>query len=201
MATSDMLDRGIKGGFEAIKQKMRQLAVEIKDLEQMEKDCIAKNKDAKRRNHGAFVKMTELTMQIGEKEEQLRKASEKLKYQQVRLHEKEGLCSRIIDWNKNIEQVPEGEIDDLEKHLKTKKDNYNVIKQKLADARQRVVSLEDTIERKELKLRDAYKREDQLRNEYEHQQTEYELKKKRDHKQFEATLRAEAKVSATLSLR
>ncbi len=97
--------------------------------------------------------------------------------------------------------MPEGEIDDLEKHLKTKKDNYNVIKQKLADARQRVVSLEDTIERKELKLRDAYKREDQLRNEYEHQQTEYELKKKRDHKQFEATLRAEAKVSATLSLR
>lgn len=194
MATADLLDRGVKGGFEAIKVKMRALSQEIKELEKNEQDWTAAKNDARRKNHSAFVRMTELTMQIGEKEEHLRKKTEKLKYELARLNEKEGHLTRVKNWNQSITQVPPEELEDLQKHVKTAKNNYLSTKQKLTDARLRVTTLEDTIERKDHKFQDMLRREDQLRNECEHQQKEFELKKKRDDKQHTATVNAEEKV-------
>ncbi len=196
-STAEHLDRGIQGSFQAIKGKMKDLSDEIKGLEQQEKDCRTAKDNARRRNHAAFVKMTELTMQIGEKEEQLRRSSEKLKYELARLDEKEGHLTRVKDWNKSITQVPPEELANLQQHVKTVKESYLTTKHKLADARQKVISLEDTIERRDHKFQDNSRREDQLRTEFEHQQKEYELKKKRDDKQQQATLLVEEKVRQT----
>eukprot|EP00794_Sanderia_malayensis_P012255 gene12255-13517_t len=197
MATAAYLDKGVKGGFEAIKEKMRAMAQEIKDFEQKEKDCLAEKANARRRHHAAFVKMTELTMAIGEKEELLRKRSEELKGEGSRLYEKEGLLNRIQDWNKNITQVPAEELDELEKHVKTMKENYLTTKQKLANARQKAMSLAETVERQDHKFQDMSRREDQMRTQFEHQQKEYELKQKRDYKQQQAAENVEEKFHQT----
>lgn len=194
MSTAEFLDRGVKGGFKAIQEKMKNLKKEVEDLQQTEKDCIAGRDDARKRNGAAFAKMSELTITIGEKEEQLRKSTEKLQYAGGKLDEKEGHVVRVKDWNDSITTVPVEELEELQKHVKVLKDNYLMFKQKVADGRMKINTLEDSIERKDHKLQELVRREDTLRTECEHQQREYELKKKRDSKQHSNTRAVEEKL-------
>jgi len=194
MSTAEFLDRGVKGGFQAIQEKMRSLKREIEDLQQTEKDCIAERDSAKQRHNAAFAKMSELTITIGEKEERLRKGAEKLQYAEGRLDEKEGHVTRVKVWNNSITTVPAEELEELQKHVKVLKENYLMFKQKVADGRMKITTLEDSIERRDHKVQELVRREDTLRVECEHQQREYELKQKRDGKQQYSTRAVEEKL-------
>lgn len=193
MATATHLAMGVKAGFGAIKEKMQAMAVEVKRLESKNKEYQAGIADARSRYHGAFVKMSELTMLMGEKEERLRRGTEKLKNSTERLGEKEGHVSRVKDWNTKITQIPAEQITETEQHLMTVRANYSAARQKLAEARGRVHELEEKIEKRENKYSENLRREDQLQTEFEHHQREYELKRAREAKQQHAASTVEEK--------
>ena len=193
MATATHLAMGVKAGFGAIKEKMQAMAVEVKRLENKNKETEESIADARKRYHGAFVKMSELTMLMGEKEERLRRGTEKLKYSTERLGEKEGHVLRVKDWNRKITQIPAEQITETEQHLTTVRANYSAARQKLAAARSKVQELEEKIEKRENKYSENLRREDHLQTEFEHHQREYELKQAREAKQQRAASHVEEK--------
>ncbi|XP_065062860.1 myosin-11-like [Rhopilema esculentum] len=183
MATAAHLDRGVKAGFIAIKGKMADMSENIKELEEKEKRCIEERNMLKKKTREAFAKMTELTMLTGEKEENLRKATEKLKYSLNRLEEKQGHLARLGEWNKSITQIPAEQITQTEENLRVVKTNYFTAREKLAAARARIMELEMNIEKQENKLADLSRKEEQVEVQLEHQSKECELKKTREAKQ------------------
>lgn len=193
MSTAAHIDRGVKAGFGAIKEKMAAMSEDIKNLQDKEKRCIEEKNQAKRRAHAAFTKMSELTMSTGEKEEILRKKTEKLKYTMQRLDERTGHLTRLGEWNKSITQVPEEELIKTEQDLQTAKTNYYTAKQKLSAARSKLVELEERLERRENKSAELVRKEEQMRVQFEHQNKELELKQKREGKQVEAARSIEEK--------
>ena len=193
MTTAAHIDRGVKAGFGAIKEKMVAMSEEIKTLQAKEKTCIEQRNAAKKRTHAAFIKMSELTMLTGEKEETLRKATEKLKYSTQRLEDREGHLTRLGEWNRSITQIPEEKLTKTEEEVRTIKTNYFAARQKLGAARSKVGELEEKIEKRENKFSELSRKEDQMRVQYEHQNKELELKQKREGKQVYAAREVEEK--------
>lgn len=197
MSTADHLDRGVKAGFSAIKEKMAAMSAHIKALQDKEKKCIEEKNAAKRKAHAAFIKMSELTMLTGEKEEVLRKKTEKLKHSVQRLDERSGHLTRLGEWNRSITQIPEEQLRKTEEEVNAVKTNYVVAKQKLLAARSKVGELEGKIERREGKFVDLARKEDQMRVQFEHSHKELELKQKREGKQVQAAKDIEQKYHET----
>ena len=193
MSTAAHIDRGVKAGFSAIKEKMIVMAEDIKKLQEKEKTLIEQKNDAKRRAHASFIKMSELTMLSGEKEETLRKKTESLKYSTGRLEDRQGHLSRLGEWNKSITQVPEEQLKRTEEEVRNIKTSYFTAKQKLAAGRSKVAELEEKIERREGKYAELARKEDQIRVQVEHQSKEFQLKQVREQKQVQAAREIEEK--------
>ena len=193
MSTAAHIDRGVKAGFSAIKEKMVVMVEDIKKLQEKEKNLTGQKDEAKRRAHAAFIKMSELTMLTGEKEETLRKKTESLKYSTNRLEERHGHLMRLGEWNRSITQVPEEQLKNVEEQVHSVKTNYYAAKQKLAAARGKVNELEEQIEKREGKFADFVRKEDQLRVQFENQNKEFELKQVREEKQVGAANESEEK--------
>jgi len=193
MSTAANIDRGVKAGFAAIKEKMVVMAEDIKKLQEREKTAREEKEAARNRGRAALVKMSELTMLSGEKEEILRKKTEKLQYSLQRLDERQGHLARLGEWNKSISQVPEEKLKQMEEEVLTTKKAFNATKQKLGAARSRASELEEKIEKIESKNNEYVRKDDQIRVQFVHQNKEFELKQKREKQQVDAARDVEEK--------
>ena len=185
------LAQGVAVGMGNIKDRMVTMSKKLKECKEREKVALEGIEKADERFKHAFGKMSQLQMDIGEKEEKLRKNEEKLKLRRERLHEKETHVENIKEFNNKLDQVSPEVLEEFEEKVKMAKEQYMKTKQKYAVIKEKAQFLEEEAERKEYKAREAERRYEMLRTQYEFTIQEWESTSKRCAKQVSAGEKAE----------
>ncbi|XP_004206681.1 uncharacterized protein LOC101239124 [Hydra vulgaris] len=180
MSTSARLDAGLASGVKGIKEHMKTMQANIKELNEKSDSLEKQELELKKTIQMNYQKKMSLRDQISEKEETLRKCLEKLKEFSKRMEEKLVFLEESKKFHNSLVSVtPDvGMVAELEKRLKIYKDIYGVNLTKYQKARDHKSSLEEKLEIIEGKVHEKKKRVEKLQTELEYNRIEEERRAK-----------------------